>query len=86
MPRDQAIALAAESPTSSAPIRPGPRVTPIRVEIVELDARLVEGLPDDRPDELEVATRGDLRHDPAVARVELGLRRDDRRAAPARRP
>ena len=43
MPRDHAMAFAAESPTSSAPISPGPRVTPIRVELAELDACLVEG-------------------------------------------
>ena len=79
MPRDHAIALAAESPTSSAPISPGPRVTPIRVTIAELDARLVERLLG-RPG--RSARGGDARRprdDAAVARVELGLRGDDRR-------
>ena len=41
IPRDQATAFAAERPTRSAPISPGPRVTPMRSTSVELGAGLV---------------------------------------------
>ncbi len=50
------------------------------VDVVERRAGLGERLADDRRDELEVATRGNLGNDAAVARVEVGLRRDDARA------
>ena len=83
MPRDQAMAFAVERPTSSAPIRPGPRVTPMRSMSRHLGTRLGECLADDRADELEVAARGDLRDDAAVAGVEVGLRGDDGGEHPA---
>ncbi len=78
--RAQAIAFAAESPTSSAPTSPGPCVTATRSIVVERHVRLVERRADHRRDELEVASRGDLGHDAAVARVQARLRRDDVRA------
>ena len=72
-PRAQARALAAERPTSSAPTSPGPWVTPTRSHVVEADARVVERGPNDRRDELEVASGGDLGHDAPVPRVQLRL-------------
>ena len=50
------------------------------VDVVERRARLGERLADDRRDELEVAARGNLGDDAAVARVQIGLRGDDARA------
>ena len=46
--------------------------------VVEADARVVERGPNDRCDELEVASGGDLGHDAPVPRVQLRLRGDDR--------
>ena len=48
------------------------------LDLRERDAAAVERLAHHRPDELEVAARRDLRHDAAVARVQLILRRDNR--------
>src|SRR6188768_4278957 len=48
-------------------------------DVAELCRRVVERRADHRRDELEVPPRCDLRHNAAVARVEVGLRRDDRR-------
>ena len=48
-----------------------------RVDIGERRARLAERGLDDGHDELEVAPRGDLGHDAAEARVQVGLRRAD---------
>ncbi len=76
----QASAFAAESPTRSAPISPGPRVTAMRSTSVSSAPRLAERLADDRRDELEVPARRDLRDDASVAGVEVGLRGDDVRA------
>ena len=76
-PRPQAMPLAAASPTSSAPISPGPRVTATRSISSSVDARPVERLAHDRRDQLEVPPRGDLRNDPAEAGVQLGLGGDD---------
>jgi hypothetical protein len=51
-----------------------------RANAVEGHPRLVQGLLDDRGDELEVAPRRNLGDDPAVAGVKLGLGRYDARA------
>ena len=75
--RDQASAFAAASPTSSAPISPGPCVTATRSTSSSVAPRVAERLADDGRDELEVAARGDLGHDAAVPRVQVGLRGDD---------
>ena len=48
-------------------------------DVAELRRRVLECRADHRRDELEVPPRCDLRDDPAVPRVEVGLRRDDRR-------
>ena len=47
------------------------------IDLAQLGARLLEGPPDRRQQQLQVVARGDLGDDAAVARVELGLRRDD---------
>jgi hypothetical protein len=47
------------------------------LDVLELRARLVERLPDDRGHELQVPARCDLGHDAAVLRVEVSLRGDD---------
>ena len=47
------------------------------LDVVEGGAALLERLGEHRADELEVPARGDLGHDAAVARVQLGLRGDD---------
>ena len=47
-------------------------------DVVEAPPRVVERRAQDRRNELEVPSRGDLRHHAAVPRVELGLRGDDR--------
>ena len=75
-PRDR---LGRREPDEQRADQPRPARDADPREIAELDARLVERGPQDRRDELEVTTRGDLRHDAAEVRVELGLRRDDRR-------
>ena len=49
---------------------------------LERYVRRLERCDDHRPDELEVTPRSDLRHDAAEPRVELGLRRHDRREQP----
>ena len=49
------------------------------IEVVEPDTRVLERSSDDRRNELEVASRGDLGNDAAEPRVKLGLRGDDRR-------
>ena len=46
------------------------------VDVFFLDARLLERLIGQRGDGLDVLTRRDLRHDAAVERVQVGLRRD----------
>ena len=48
-----------------------------RADVPEVGAGLPERLAHDRRDELEVAPRSDLRHHASVARVQVGLRRDD---------
>ncbi len=50
------------------------------VDVVERRSGLAEGLSKHRRHELELAPRGHLGDDPAVAGVELGLRGDDARA------
>ena len=75
-----ASALPAESPTSSAPISPGPCVTASARDVVERHPGLGERGLDDRNDELEVPPRRDLGHDPTEARMQLVLRRPDARA------
>ena len=57
--------------------QPGPWVTATALDVAERRARLAERLAHDRRDELEVAPRGDLGDDAAVAGVQLGLRGDD---------
>ena len=63
-----AIALAAETPTRSAPIRPGPARHRDRVDRVTVERGF-----DDRSDQLEVTPARNLGHDTAEARVQLGL-------------
>jgi hypothetical protein len=46
------------------------------VDVFFLDARLLERLIGQRGDGLDVLARRDLRHDAAVERVQVGLRRD----------
>jgi hypothetical protein len=50
------------------------------IDLLERRVRLRERLADDGRHELEVPSRRDLRHDSAVASVQLGLRGDDVRA------
>ena len=64
---------------------PGPRVTATRSTSVELGSGLAERLADHGRHELEVPPRRDLRHDAAVARVEVGLGGDDVRRGSRRR-
>ena len=78
MPRANASAFAAESPTSSAPIRPGPGRRRDEVDVVERDAGARERLLERAGQVLEVRARRDLGHDAAVERVRLDLRRDRR--------
>ena len=75
--RPHASALAALSPTRSAPASPGPLVTATSLDAVEGLAGLGERFGDRRDDELEVPARGDLGDDAAEARVQLGLGGDD---------
>ena len=49
------------------------------LDALERSSRFGERLADDGRHELEVAARRDLGHDAAVARVQVGLRGDDRR-------
>ena len=76
-PRAHASAFAAESPTSSAPIRPGPLVTATRSTSSSDAPASPSASRIDRDDELEVPPRRDLGDDAAEARVQLGLRGDD---------
>ena len=69
-----ASALAAATPTSSAPARPGPAVTAIASTSVERDPGRLAGPLDRRHHRLEVGARGDLGHDAAEARVLLDRR------------
>ena len=74
---DQASAFAAETPTSSAPISPGPRVTATASTSASVASASASASATTGANELEVPARGDLGHDPAVARVQVGLRGDD---------
>ena len=65
------------TPTSSAPIRPGLRVTASASTSAELGAGLGQRRVDHRVDQLEVVARGDLGDDAAEALVDRGLRGDD---------
>jgi hypothetical protein len=47
------------------------------LDVAEQRLRIVECLADDRRHELQVAPRGDLRHDATVPRVQRRLRGDD---------
>ena len=47
------------------------------VDVVQHDLRLAERLTDHGRHELEMPPRRDLRHDAAVLRVQIDLRRDD---------
>ena len=76
-PRAQASAFAADRPTRSAPISPGPCVTATRSTSSSVAPASLERLADDRRDELEMPARGDLGDDAAVLRVQVGLRGDD---------
>ena len=71
-----ASALAAATPTSSAPARPGPAGHRDRVDVVEPDAGGLAGALDGRHHRLEVGPAGDLGHDAAEARVLLDAARD----------
>ena len=74
-PPRAAIALAVLTPTSSAPIRPGPRCGD-GLDLVEGHPRLGQRRLDHRRGQLEVMARGDLGNDAAEARVRGGLRGD----------
>ena len=60
--------------------QPGPGGDGDRLDLAEPYTGLVERLANDRHDQLEVPARRHLRHDPAEARVQLGLRGDDVRS------
>jgi len=68
--------LDAATPTARAPAKPGPQVT-ARPDFLQGHSRLGQGLVDDRPKALKMAPRSQLRDDPAVAGVEIGLRGDN---------
>ena len=74
--RAAASAFAADTPTSSAPISPGPARDRDLLDVGERRARPLERVVDDRVEHLEVLARGDLRHHAAVALVQQPLRRD----------
>ena len=78
--RDQASAFAAERPTRSAPISPGPCVTATDSTSSSVAPPCSSAAVSTGPIKLEVPARGDLGHDAAVARVQLGLGGDDVRA------
>ena len=80
--RAAASALAAETPTSRAPIRPGPRVTATRLDVVQRDPGRLERVGDHRVDQLQVAARGHLGHHSAVAARAAGPARRSRSSAP----
>ena len=83
--RAAAIALAVASPTSSAPTRPGPRVTATRSMSASSACGLAQRVVDGGADELEVVAAGDLGDDAAVAVVDA-LRGDDVGHGSGRRP
>ena len=74
--RTAASALAEDTPTSSAPISPGPWVTATRVEVPGPHAGALQGVGGHGVHELEMAPRGQLGHHAAVALVQQALRRD----------
>ena len=73
-------ALAALTPTMSAPASPGPWTAAITSMSRELDAGFDQGLRDDVVDHLDVRAARDFGNDAAEARVEIGLARHHRRA------
>src|SRR4029450_1612274 len=76
MPRANASALAADSPTRSAPIRPGPAVaaTSVTSSSVRPDARSASSSAAGR---FSRGARGELRHDASVGSVRGQLRGND---------
>ena len=74
-----ASALAADTPTSSAPISPGPIVHATASMRCVLDAGLDDRPGDHRVEQVEVGAAGDLGHDAAERRVQVDLRADDAR-------
>ena len=75
LPKEIASAFAAETPTSSAPARPGPGRDRERVYIGQDDAGVGAGPLDRRHHRFEVSATGDLGHDPAEARMLIDTRR-----------
>ena len=73
-----ASAFAAETPTSSAPISPGPVVAATASMRLPLEPRLDERTRRHRDDELVVRPTGDLGHHAAVPRVQVHLGRHHR--------
>jgi hypothetical protein len=76
-PRNRFCCGEADKKRADQPRPAGDRDT---VDVPKARVRLNERLADHRRHELEVPPRRDFRHDAAVARVQLRLRRDDARA------
>ena len=71
-----ASAFAADTPTSSAPMSPGPDRARHRVDALALDTRLDDGSRDHRVEQVEVGAAGDLGHDAAELGVQVDLGAD----------
>ncbi len=67
------MALAADNPTRSDPIRPGPLVTAIPSISGQGHPRILQGLKDHRDDGLDMFAGGDFRDDAAVPRMHIDL-------------
>ena len=76
LPSAKAYALAAATPTSSAPARPGPAVTATASISAGPDARRGEGPVKGREHRLQVRPAGHLGHHPAEPRMLVHARRD----------
>ena len=72
-----AIALAVVTPTISPPIRPGPRCRGDAVDLIERKPCLAQRLKDRGIEQIDMGARGDLRHDPAIDRMQIELRAHD---------
>jgi hypothetical protein len=74
-----ANALAADTPTSSAPIRPGPTVQATASIVRLVDAGLHDRAGHHRVEHVEVGSTGDLGHHATEVGVEVDLARDHAR-------
>ncbi len=77
LPEREREGLGRRDPDGERPDEPGPARDRDPVDAVEPDARAFERLVDHRAQALQVPARRQLRHDPAVARVQIHLRCDD---------